>query len=189
MIAILNYSSTTAQNIRTILAKNGLDSIITLSEMEICKAEKIILPDTESIEHALKKLRITNLLNLLKILKKPVLGILSGSMIMCDEIDQLVMQGIGLIHRKGNGVVNYNFSPNEIDTGNTPLLTGYDKQLFQVSKYCGFIEAGIGTGSRIYYDKIWYSMTIEEHNAYALFANDQNDYLVDTVVKNFGLRV
>lgn len=95
MIIILDYQ----QNHLTMsnfLKEKGEYFKFSLREDEILNASKIILPDTENIQKAIKKLQIYNLFNLLRIVNKPILGINNGFFLMCNEILNLNKCGLGL---------------------------------------------------------------------------------------------
>lgn len=84
MIAIINYQL----NDNTALI-DAFDSIrakyqFTNSEQDILNSDAIILPDTTDVKNALRQLHLLNLFSMIRMLKKPILGIARGFELMCE---------------------------------------------------------------------------------------------------------
>ncbi len=94
MILILNYDRDEAKKISDILSELNLEHKVSLSESDLIQADKIILPDGLDAIKVIKKLHLMNLFGMLKMLKKPILGINMGMMLCCENI--IGMQKIGL---------------------------------------------------------------------------------------------
>lgn len=84
MTAIIDYGERPAYLLYQ-LEKLGVDQKFTSVESEILAADRIILPDCSDIKKALKRLHLLNLFSMLKMIKKPVLGIANGFSIMCES--------------------------------------------------------------------------------------------------------
>lgn len=85
MIAIVDYGVEKINPLADILSKLTTNFKITQSEFEILRAEKIILPNTSSISIALKQLHLLNLFTMLRVCKKPMLGISAGMHLMSSH--------------------------------------------------------------------------------------------------------
>jgi glutamine amidotransferase len=84
MTAVIEYGEQPAYLLYQ-LEKLGVDLKYTSVESEILAADRIILPDCSDIKRALKRLHLLNLFSMLKMLKKPALGIGNGFSLMCDS--------------------------------------------------------------------------------------------------------
>lgn len=71
---------------------------VSKAESMICGADKIIFPVSGDPVPAVKKLQITNLSNLIKIIKKPLLGIDIGMQLLCSKIKDKNLNGIGIFN-------------------------------------------------------------------------------------------
>jgi glutamine amidotransferase len=84
MIVIVNYENSTSKEIAESLSKLTGDYLISDNEIDICRAEKIIFSGKGDAASALKKLHLLNLFTVLRIIKKPMLGIGLGMQLMAD---------------------------------------------------------------------------------------------------------
>lgn len=70
------------------LKELSVDSFLTKRENKLLKADKIIIPGSGEAYSAIKKMNLFNLGGVLKIVKKPVLGISLGMEILCEYSDE-----------------------------------------------------------------------------------------------------
>ena len=89
MITIIDYGKTNSNEITESLKKLSAEFVISNKETDILKAEKLILPDSKDISSSLKKLHLLNLFSLLRIIKKPILGIGTGMHLMTKSYKDL----------------------------------------------------------------------------------------------------
>ncbi len=97
MVAIINYERKTAQRISQFLSELNIENKITLEEVEISSADKIILPHFNDLKSALRKLQLSNVFNLLKVVKKDILGINAGMILFCQYISHENLTGLGIL--------------------------------------------------------------------------------------------
>ncbi len=95
MLAIIEYDKESAISLSEILNHFGIANIISCSEKEISLASGIILPHTNDLKLALRKLQLSNLYNFLKIIRKPILGVGNGSLLMLKNIKDKKFAGFG----------------------------------------------------------------------------------------------
>ena len=95
MIAVIDYDRSVSQGFEQRLESLGTKYKITCSEHDISAADKLILPDGADAQKAIRKLQLLNLLHLLKILHKPVLGIGLGLLMMHNKLNPYNINGIG----------------------------------------------------------------------------------------------
>ncbi|PKL89876.1 MAG: imidazole glycerol phosphate synthase subunit HisH [Ignavibacteriae bacterium HGW-Ignavibacteriae-2] len=88
MIALIDYGAGNTASVANVLKDLNTDYIITQKESEICKSDKIIFPGVGEASYAIKKLNLYNLINLLRVIKKPFLGICLGMQLMCERSEE-----------------------------------------------------------------------------------------------------
>ena len=84
MIALIDYSAGNTASVANALNELGQEFKLTNREGEICRADKIIFPGVGEASFAIRNLHRYNLINLLRIIRKPVLGICLGMQLFCD---------------------------------------------------------------------------------------------------------
>lgn len=84
MITIIDYNLGNVDGLANALTLTGIKYKITKNENDIIGAERIILPGTEEAFSAVKKLHLLNLFTVLRIIKKPVLGIGLGMQLLSE---------------------------------------------------------------------------------------------------------
>ncbi len=85
MIAIVDYGSGNIQSVVNALNDLKCDYIVTSREIDICNADKIIFPGVGEASFAVKKLHKLNLFTLLRVVKKPMLGICLGMHLLLEK--------------------------------------------------------------------------------------------------------
>ncbi len=94
MIAIVDYGERPAYLLYQ-LEKLGINQKFTSVESEILAADRIILPDCKDLKRAVKRLHLLNLFSMLRMVKKPVLGIGNGFALMCEGTGVTSCEGLG----------------------------------------------------------------------------------------------
>ncbi len=89
MITIIDYKNTNAKEIETFLSEVTSDIFISCNEADILKADKLIIPDSIDISSSIKKLHLLNLFSILRIIKKPILGIGTGMHLMTKSFKDI----------------------------------------------------------------------------------------------------
>jgi imidazole glycerol-phosphate synthase subunit HisH len=85
MITIIDYGKSDTNEIAELLKKLSVEFVISNRESDILRADKLILPDSNDISSSIKKLHLLNLFSILRILKKPILGIGTGMHLMTNS--------------------------------------------------------------------------------------------------------
>ncbi|MFA8343299.1 MAG: imidazole glycerol phosphate synthase subunit HisH [Rhodothermaceae bacterium] len=96
MIAIIDYKAGNVTSITNVLDDFGVEYKITKKEIDITKADKIILPGVGEASFVMRKMALYNLVNLLRIMKKPTLGICLGMQILCGSTEERDTKGLGI---------------------------------------------------------------------------------------------
>jgi glutamine amidotransferase len=84
MLTLIDYNLGSIDKVTNALNKAGIRFKITKNETDIIGSEKIILSGTEEALSAVKKLHLLNLFTVLRIVKKPVLGIGLGMQLLSE---------------------------------------------------------------------------------------------------------
>lgn len=82
MITIVDYSNSGAEQIAECIRPITDNFVVSNSELDICRAGKIIFPGSGNAPEAMRELHILNLFSVLRIVKKPMLGIGLGMQLM-----------------------------------------------------------------------------------------------------------
>ncbi len=98
MICIINIDNEFSNQISSILTNNLIEHVLSTDEHTILSCEKLIITDTHNISKSLRKLKLMNLLSVLRLLNKPILGINQGMLLMCNKIGEGHQRGLGLIN-------------------------------------------------------------------------------------------
>jgi glutamine amidotransferase len=85
MIALIDYGAGNVASVANALTELKQDFRITNKEADICNSDKIIFPGVGEASFAVRQLHLLNLFTVLRIVKKPVLGICLGMQLMADH--------------------------------------------------------------------------------------------------------
>jgi glutamine amidotransferase len=84
MITIVDYGDDCINQVAASLKQITEDFKISRNELDICGADKIILAGCGSALSVMKKIQLLNLYSILRVIKKPMLGIGLGMQLMAD---------------------------------------------------------------------------------------------------------
>ncbi len=96
MIALIDYGAGNVASVANALTEVNEKFKITNSETEICRSDKVIFPGVGEASFAIRQLHILNLFTVLRIVKKPMLGICLGMQLMADHSDEGNVSCLGL---------------------------------------------------------------------------------------------
>ncbi|MBU2493446.1 MAG: imidazole glycerol phosphate synthase subunit HisH [Bacteroidetes bacterium] len=96
MIALIDSGAGNVASVANVLKDLNAEYILTKREIDICNADKIIFPGVGEASFAVRQLHILNLFNLLRIVKKPMLGICLGMQLMCEKLVEGNSAGLGI---------------------------------------------------------------------------------------------
>lgn len=88
MIAVIDYGAGNIQSVLNALDDIKIDYKVTSREVDILNAEKVILPGVGEASFAMRKLHMNNLVTMLRVIKKPMLGICLGMQLLCEKSDE-----------------------------------------------------------------------------------------------------
>jgi len=88
MIALVDYDAGNIKSVGNALERLGVEYVLTSDPDVIRSASKVILPGVGAAEKAMESLREKGLCEVIKSLRKPVLGICVGMQIMCRDSEE-----------------------------------------------------------------------------------------------------
>ncbi len=192
MVLILNYDRDEASKISGILQNLNIEHKVSFSETDLLKASKIILPDGKDAIQVIKKLHLMNLFSMLKMLKKPILGINMGMMLCCENIIGMEKVGLGFFPLNTEDCKKYNlaeFNPfrSKIKLKKeSKLFANVDfNQEFYFNFHCVVLENEFTTTTIELKNNI-ISSSLEYENVYSiLFKPEESGKNGEMVLKNF----
>jgi len=96
MIAIIDYNAGNISSVQNALSRLGYESILSRDKAELTKADKIILPGVGEASSAMAYLKKYDLVDFIKGLKQPFLGICLGMQLMCNYSEEGDVECLGI---------------------------------------------------------------------------------------------
>lgn len=96
MIAVINYDMGNIRSVGNALDRAGADWSLTDDHEVIKRADKVILPGVGNDAEAMARLRQRNLCELIRSLRRPVLGICVGMQILCRDSEEGYAECLGI---------------------------------------------------------------------------------------------
>jgi len=144
MITLVDYGDECVLEVASSLKKITEDFIVSGNEVDICRSDKIIFAGCGSAAVAMKKIHLLNLFSVLRIIKKPMLGIGLGMQLMADYSTEGNFSCLGFF--PGTSV---KFTNNNEESP----FNGFHK-----IDYCNksILFAGISNNSEFYFNNSYY---------------------------------
>jgi glutamine amidotransferase len=140
MLAIVDSGGANIASVRFALERLGIQSELTIDPAVIRAAERVILPGVGSANEGMKRLQARGLVDCVRSLKQPVLGICLGMQLLFDSSEEGSTASLGLIPGR---VAKLPESP-----GITVPHMGWNT----LSPQCGTpLLAGLGADARFYF--------------------------------------
>lgn len=144
MLALIQCENTSVTELSKVLKQLNEPFIITGSESDICKADKVILYGSGSAKQNMKQLHILNLFSLLRMIKQPILGIGLGVELMCDHTSGENISCLGLFPVDSNRIEDEQFLNSHSGFMKVDILR--KSRLFE----------GIDSGSEFYFSENYF---------------------------------
>ncbi|HAB53916.1 MAG: imidazole glycerol phosphate synthase, glutamine amidotransferase subunit [Ignavibacteria bacterium RIFOXYB2_FULL_35_12] len=100
MIALIDYGAGNTASVSNILNELNADFILTSDKKNIEAADKIILPGVGEASSAMERLSELGLIETLKNLTQPFLGICLGMQLLCESTEEGDVSCIGIFQEK-----------------------------------------------------------------------------------------
>ena len=86
MLTIVDYGNTNVAELLELIKDINSDIIISANEFDIMRCDKLILPHCKDILSSVRNIHILNLFSILRMIKKPLLGIGTGMHLMTKSL-------------------------------------------------------------------------------------------------------
>lgn len=88
MIAIIDYKMGNLRSVENALKRLGAEFCVTADEKIIRAADRVLLPGVGNATEAMQNLRDADLVDVIRSLRRPVLGICVGMQVMCRHSEE-----------------------------------------------------------------------------------------------------
>lgn len=96
MIAIVDYKMGNMRSVENALRRLGADFVVTADADVIRQADKVLLPGVGNAAEAMDNLRAADLVDVIRSLRQPVLGICVGMQVMCRHSEEGDVDCLGI---------------------------------------------------------------------------------------------
>lgn len=191
MIAIIDYRMGNLRSVENALQRLGADFRVTADAAEIRRADRVLLPGVGNAAEAMENLRGAGLVQVIRDLRRPVLGICVGMQVMCRHSEEGNAECIGLFDARVR-----RFHPTEtekvphmgwnrlanMETKLFKGLTGGDYVYFVHSYYAGLCPDTIATARH----GQLFSAALKYENFYGTqFHPEKSGDVGEQILKNF----
>jgi imidazole glycerol-phosphate synthase subunit HisH len=97
MVAIIDYNAGNTRSVINALNRMGVASVLTYDEATILQADRVILPGVGHASTAMHELRERNLIQTIKEIKSPFLGICVGMQLLMEQSEEGNTPCMGII--------------------------------------------------------------------------------------------
>ena len=95
-VAIIDSGGANIASLKFALARLGLDATLTTDPAVISEADRVILPGVGAAKDAMQRLRDASLVDVIRQLKQPVLGICLGLQLLSEASDEEDVDCLGI---------------------------------------------------------------------------------------------
>ena len=188
-LVILDYGVGNIKSIQFAFDRLGVTAVLS-NDIELIKAaDKIIFPGVGEASSAMNKLKDTGLIDDIKKLKQPVLGICLGMQLMCNKTEEGQTEGLGIfdvtVKRFSNSVKVPQMGWNTITNLKSRLFDGIpDKEYMYLvhSYYAENNECAIATTDY----ELPYASALQKNNFYGVqFNPEKSGRSGERILQNF----
>ena len=197
-VAIIKYNAGNIQSVKYALERLGVHPILTDNPEEILAADKVIFPGVGEAKSAMNYLREHHLVDLIKSLKQPVLGICIGQQLMCGYSEEGDTTCMGIFpvkvrqfpkNVKLNGeslkIPHMGWNSIQFEEG-YPLFKNLhsDAYVYYVHSFCADLSEEYTVATTQYATK--YSAALQKDNFYAVqFHPEKSGEVGEQILRNF----
>ena len=96
MIAIVDYKMGNLRSVENALRRLGAEFVVTADADVIRRADRVLLPGVGNAAEAMDNLRMAGLVEVIRSLRRPVLGICVGMQVMCRHSEEGDVDCLGI---------------------------------------------------------------------------------------------
>ena len=171
MVAVIKYNAGNVKSVMACLSRLGADAVLTGERKTILEADHVIFPGVGEASSAMAYLKENGLVDTIRSIKKPFLGICLGMQLMArfsEEGDSECLSIVeGNVKRFPSGIgykiphMGWNtisFSPS------CPLFKGIEQEAYVYFVHSYYLEKGSWSAAETEYDGLLFSAAIENGN-------------------------
>ena len=189
---IVNSGCANIASVKFAFERLGASVYVSSDIQEISKADRVILPGVGTFDFAMSGLVNNQLVNAIKSLNQPVLGICLGMQLYFDGSAEGVAQGLGLAKGMANKFLSEPNLPvphmgwNQLENlSDDPLLKGLDEGAYVYFVHSYFIPLGETTLAETTYGKT-FSASVRRENFWGCqFHPERSGDVGATILHNF----
>ncbi|MDD2285672.1 MAG: imidazole glycerol phosphate synthase subunit HisH [Paludibacter sp.] len=188
---IIKYNAGNIRSVLFALERIGVHAVVTDNHDEISNADRVIFPGVGEASSAMQYLEQRGMVELIKSLKQPVLGICLGMQLMCAFSEENNTECLGIFDQR---VLRFpevkdfkvpQIGWNNITSLRSPLFEGVDEASFMYFVHGYYVEKcenAIATTNYIQQ----YSSAIQKDNFYAVqFHPEKSGDVGERILRNF----
>lgn len=193
MIAIVDYKAGNIRSVENALQRLGAEYVLTSAPETLRQADHVVLPGVGEASSAMRSLESTGLIQVLKSLTQPVLGICIGLQLMCSSSEEGNVECIGIFTPRVRrfpeepGVKIPHTGWNTISGLRGPLFRNIpeDSFVYYVHSYCPDIFIG-QTAAVTEYAGVRFSGALQRDNFFGTqFHPEKSGAVGARILKNF----
>ena len=192
MIALIDYDAGNIRSVGNALQRLGAEYELTADPTRILAAERVILPGVGHAARAMESLRERSLCELIKGLRRPVLGICVGMQLMCRDSEEGPVQGLGLFDAHVRRFVEApdakvpHMGWNAIGNLDGKLFKGLEGGSFVYFVHSYFAGTGPDTIATCRHGEQLFSAALKYENFYGTqFHPEKSGSVGETILRNF----
>ena len=192
MIALVDYDAGNIKSVGNALERLGADYVLT-SDPEVLKsASKVIMPGVGAAAAAMQSLEQKGLCDIIRTIRKPVLGICVGMQIMCRKSEEGDVDCLGIFDSfvkrfpDEAGVKVPHMGWNSISNLDGKLFRGIDGGSFVYFVHSYFPTLGTDTIATCRHGSTMFSAALKYENFYGTqFHPEKSGGVGEAILKNF----
>ncbi len=171
MVAVIKYNAGNVKSVMACLSRLGADAVLTDDRKTILGADHVVFPGVGEASSAMAYLKTNRLLDTIKSIRKPFLGICLGMQLMARFSEEGASECLSIV--EGNvkrfpsglgykiphmGWNTISFSPS------CPLFKGIEQNAYVYFVHSYYLEKGPWSAADAEYDGVLFSAAIENGN-------------------------
>lgn len=188
---IIKYNAGNIRSVLFALERIGVDALVTDDYDEIRSAERVIFPGVGEASSAMQYLQEKGLVDVIRSLTQPVLGICLGMQLMCSYSEENNTTCLGIFDQKvlkfpeEKGFKVPQIGWNNIGNLQSSLFEGVDEQAFMYFVHGYYVESCTDAIATTNYIGD-YSSAIQKDNFYAVqFHPEKSGEAGERILRNF----
>lgn len=188
-LVILDYGVGNIKSIQFAFDRLGVTAVLS-NDIELIKAaDKIIFPGVGEASSAMNKLKDTGLIDDIKKLKQPVLGICLGMQLMCNKTEEGQTEGLGIfdvtVKRFSNSVKVPQMGWNTITNLKSRLFDGISDKEYMYLVHSYYAENNDFSIATTDYE-LPYASALQKNNFYGVqFHPEKSGRSGERILQNF----